>query len=307
MASKVRIPIALLLAAYIGASLVGCSSDSTASTSSQSAAVMISGTPPPSVKVGSMYRFAPHAAGASGTTLKFDIRNQPKWASFDSASGLLTGTPSANHVGTFEQIAITVNDGAVTAALPPFSISVTPTVSADNPVSISGSPALSVAAGAAYSFQPTATSANGGTLKFAVNNLPAWANFSVSTGAITGTPALSNVGKTSQIIISASDGKQSAELNSFVITVTDGTAVSADLSWTAPTTTTVGNLLNLAGFHIRYGRDPTSLSHIVDVSDAALTNYTVSNLTHGIWYFAVTAYSNTKIESTLSAVVAVTL
>jgi Putative Ig domain len=199
------------------------------------------------------------------------------------------------------------NTNGTAAAGSPSAAAVTPPVGADNSISISGSPALSVVAGAAYSFQPTAASANGATLKFAVSNLPAWAKFNASTGAITGTPAPTNVGKTSQIVISASNGTQSAELKSFVITVTESTAVSADLSWTAPTATTVGNLPNLAGFHIHYGSSPASLSHVIDVSDATLTNYTVSDLTHGTWYFAVTAYSSSKVESTLSAVVPVTL
>src|SRR5450631_67281 len=184
MASTTRLRFAFLFTACIGVSLAGCndgttsgntaSSGSSTTTSTVSKTVSrISGNPPPAVVVGSASRFLPTAAAVGDATLTFSIQNQPKWTSFDSTTGLLTGTPTAGDVSTFKQIVIAVSDGATTASLTAFSISVTPATAADS-VSISGSPAVSVVAGAAYSFQPTAKSAGGGTLTFAVGNLPTW-------------------------------------------------------------------------------------------------------------------------------------
>ena len=71
---------------------------------------------------------------------------------------------------------------------------------------ISGSPAASIAAGKTYSFQPRASGS--GTLVFAISNKPAWAGFSTSTGLLSGTADAGNVGTTSNIVVSVSDGKR---------------------------------------------------------------------------------------------------
>jgi hypothetical protein len=41
----------------------------------------------------------------------------------------------------------------------------------------------------------------------------------------------------------------------------------------------------------------------VKVSNPGLTAYTVSNLTSGTWYFAVTSYSSAGVESIRSGVI----
>src|SRR5579859_1979672 len=68
----------------------------------------ISGTPPTSVTAGSAYSFQPVAQDPSGKTLTFSITNKPTWASFSSATGQLSGTPTAAQDGTYSGIAIAV-------------------------------------------------------------------------------------------------------------------------------------------------------------------------------------------------------
>src|SRR4029077_19380376 len=68
--------------------------------------------------------FTPTASDPSGGTLTFSIQNPPSWASFNRASGALTGTPGAGDAGTFSNIVISVSDGSASASLPAFSISV---------------------------------------------------------------------------------------------------------------------------------------------------------------------------------------
>src|SRR5213075_24006 len=97
----------------------------------------ISGTPPTTGSVGTLYTFTPTASDPdAGTTLTFSVANMPAWATFSTTTGQLSGTPTA--AGTFSNIAINVSDGkAPTVALAAFSI----TVSASNsPPTISGSP-----------------------------------------------------------------------------------------------------------------------------------------------------------------------
>jgi hypothetical protein len=56
--------------------------------------------------------------------LTFAIANRPAWATFDTATGRLQGTPGPSHLGTTTGIVISVTDGAASAALPAFSIAV---------------------------------------------------------------------------------------------------------------------------------------------------------------------------------------
>jgi glucose/arabinose dehydrogenase len=85
----------------------------------------ISGVPRTSIATGQTYSFQPTAADPDGQTLTYSITNRPGWASFNVSTGRLTGTPSSAQTGTFAGIVITVTDGAASASLPAFSITVT--------------------------------------------------------------------------------------------------------------------------------------------------------------------------------------
>lgn len=84
----------------------------------------ISGSPATTATVGSWYSFTPKASDPEGRTLGYSITNRPSWASFSTSTGRLSGTPSSRHVGTYSNIRISVSDGAKTASLPAFSITV---------------------------------------------------------------------------------------------------------------------------------------------------------------------------------------
>jgi hypothetical protein len=91
--------------------------------SSTGAAPTISGTPATTVAANGSYAFTPSVTDPSGNALTYSIQNTPSWASFDAQTGELSGTaPSAAH--TYANIVISVSDGAHTASLAPFSVSV---------------------------------------------------------------------------------------------------------------------------------------------------------------------------------------
>jgi hypothetical protein len=48
----------------------------------------------------------------------------PSWASFNTSTGRLSGTPSAGQIGTYSNVTISVNDGKTSTSLPRFSIAV---------------------------------------------------------------------------------------------------------------------------------------------------------------------------------------
>src|SRR5690606_5102868 len=85
----------------------------------------IHGTPQPIVLQETPYVFEPEAEDADGDILHFRVANAPPWATFESATGRLLGTPTAADLGTYPDIQITVTDGADDALLEPFSITVT--------------------------------------------------------------------------------------------------------------------------------------------------------------------------------------
>src|SRR6185295_15936764 len=78
---------------------------------------VISGTPSTSVTSGSAYSFQPTATDADSDALTFAITNKPSWATFDTASGKLSGTPTSAQVGAYANVAISVSDGKASATL----------------------------------------------------------------------------------------------------------------------------------------------------------------------------------------------
>jgi Putative Ig domain len=259
----------------------------------------ISGTPITSIKAGDYYFFRPKASDPEGRTLRFSIANKPAWARFHTDTGQLGGYPTA---GTYGNIRISVSDGVNTASLAAFSIKATTSAGSGNTApKISGTPPSAINAANAYSFQPTASDANGDKLTFSIVKLPSWASFSTSTGRLSGTPGVADVGTYSGIVISVSDGKTSASLAAFSIAVTQNSSGAATLTWVPPTQNTNGSVLtNLSGYRIYYGTSPSALNQTVTLNNAGLTAYVVQNLAPATYYFALKALTSSGAESSLS-------
>jgi hypothetical protein len=272
---------------------------------------VISGSPSTtSVEVGTAWSFTPTASDPDGDALTFSITGRPSWASFNTSTGRLSGTPSSSHVGTYSNIVISVSDGQATAALPAFSLTVTsPPPPPNSPPVISGSPDTTLVVGAAWSFTPTASDPDGDTLTFSVTGAPSWMSFSSSTGRLSGTPTSAHVGVYSNIRISVSDGQATTSLAAFSLTVTEPqpSTGSATVSWTAPTERTDGTpLTSISGFKLYYGRNSSNLEQVVNLG-SGITTYHVENLEQGTWYFAVSAIDGDGIESARSSMVSKTI
>jgi hypothetical protein len=167
-----------------------------------------------------------------------------------------------------------------------------------------------VTAGNAYSFTPTASGPAGYSLSFSITNKPAWATFSIATGQLSGTPAATDVGTYSGIVISVSDGLASAALPAFSITVAAATPPpgNANLNWTAPTLNTDGTALtDLSGYTIKYGTSPTALTQSVTITNPTATTYTITGLAAGTWYFEIAANASDGTQSAPTAVASATI
>jgi hypothetical protein len=179
-------------------------------------APVISGDFPTAVNEDETYDYTPVAADGDGDTLVFSIQNKPVWANFDTSTGRLFGAVSAQNIGQYVNIQISVSDGQVSTALNHFSIEVMdvnhiPTISGNFPTSINEDEI--------YNYTPTASDSDGDALIFSIQNKPNWATFETATGRLYGEVNPENVGVYNNIQISVSDGQMITSLNSFSIEV----------------------------------------------------------------------------------------
>ncbi len=178
----------------------------------------ISGTPVTNGTENGAYSFLPNSNDADGDVLSFSITNKPSWASFNTSTGELSGTPGFSGAATYSNIGISVSDGTASDSLTPFTITVSNTNRAP---AISGTPVTNGTENGAYSFLPNSNDADGDVLSFSITNKPSWASFNTSTGELSGTPGFSGAATYSNIGISVSDGVANASLAVFNITIND--------------------------------------------------------------------------------------
>lgn len=84
---------------------------------------------------------------------------------------------------------------------------------------ITGTPAPSAEAGQIYSFTPQASDSDEDFLEFTIQNAPSWATFSDESGTLSGTPTDADVGDTSDITISVTDGRDTRSVGPFRIAI----------------------------------------------------------------------------------------
>jgi hypothetical protein len=77
----------------------------------------IDAVPITTARIGQLYTFQPTASDADGDPLTFTIVNKPDWATFNTATGRLQGTPPAGSTGALLTVPITVSDGQASASM----------------------------------------------------------------------------------------------------------------------------------------------------------------------------------------------
>ncbi|MEM1173864.1 MAG: putative Ig domain-containing protein [Pseudomonadota bacterium] len=271
------------------------------STTTDNNAPTIAGQPDLTVSAGDNYIFVPTASDADGDSLTFNVANLPSWASFNPNNGAISGSPGEQHVGVFADVEISVSDGQSTSSLAPFDVVVITSIVPNSPPTIIGTPATTVAVGNAYVFQPTATDVDGDGLTFFISGLPVWASFDFVSGAISGSPDEADVGTYSNVVISVSDGTETAQLAPFSITVVSVALGSATVSWVAPTEYEDGSpLTDLAGFRVYWGTSAGNYPNSVTVNNPGQTNVVIENLSPGNYEFVTTAFNEAGVESLYS-------
>lgn len=151
-------------------------------------ALAIAGTPSGSAAVGVPYSFIPTTTGAQSGTVTYSISNKPAWASFNVATGALTGTPTAADVGDFNAVTITASTSSQTAKLASFRITVA---------------AANTQGSATLSWTPPTQNTDGS----AVQNLGGYnIYYGASTTAMTNKIQVTNAGLTSYTVSGLTSG-----------------------------------------------------------------------------------------------------
>lgn len=274
----------------------------------------ISGSPPATVAAGQAYSFRPTAADKDGDRLSFRVGNLPSWASYDRATGQITGTPTAANVGKYLNIQVRVTDGRYWTSLPAFSITVTqptvaPPVVTNRAPTITGTPVTSARVDQPYAFKPTALDPDGDQLVYSIKGKPAWASFDAAEGTLYGVPTAADVNSTASVVISVSDGSAAASLPAFNLSVAPAPTTTVRLSWQPPAYNVDGTpVTDLAGYRVLYGTSPGSYSYSLPVSSASVTSVVIEGLTPATtWYFVAKAVSASGVESDYSPAVSKTL
>ncbi len=185
------------------------------SITAQNDAPSISGTPLTTVAEDSAYSFTPGGADIdSGDSLTYSISNAPSWATFDTASGELSGTPANEHVGSTDNIVISISDGTVSTSLAGFSLEVTNTN--DDPVIDQGN---SVAVSMSEDSNPTAFSVIVSGSDVDVGDSLSW---SLASAASNGTATVSGSGATPTVSYTPNSNYNGSD--SFSVQLSDGVA-----------------------------------------------------------------------------------
>ena len=203
------------------------------------AAPSITSPPVTSATVGGLYEYPVVATDPNGDTLTFTLPTVPTGMSINSATGLITWTPTAQQVGP-QAVRVRVTDPGNLSAEQAFTVTVTPGNAAP---SIISPPVTSATVGGPYQYAVMATDPNGDTLTFTLPTVPTGMSINSATGLITWTPTAQQVGPQAVRVRVTDPGNLSAE-QAFTVTVTPGNAAP---SITSPpvTSATVGGPINM--------------------------------------------------------------
>lgn len=154
-----------------------------------------------------------------GDILTITIVTKPSWLLFNSNSGVLSGTPKYNHIGS-NTLTFKVSDGT-TEVQQTVNINVANT---NTPPEFTTEPNTLATQGALYTYMVTATDVDeddlAAGLTYTALVKPQWLNFNATTKTFSGTPDNDAVSATNNVIIRVSDGKASSEQD-FNIDVTN--------------------------------------------------------------------------------------
>jgi VCBS repeat-containing protein len=178
-------------------------------------------TPGTSVNEDSPYSYTFRGRDYENSTLTKSAVVKPSWLSFNTSTGVLSGTPANANVGD-TLVTLRISDGTVSVDQT-FTISV---VNVNDAPTISSTPVTAVNEDQPYSYTMVANDVDAGdAVTYSAPVLPGWLSFNTSTHVLSGTPTNDQVGtnptQTYDVTLRATDKSNAQTNQSFTITVTN--------------------------------------------------------------------------------------
>nr|WP_258405780.1 putative Ig domain-containing protein [Shewanella mangrovisoli] len=150
-----------------------------------------------------------------GDSLTLSAVTLPSWLNFNTATGVLSGTPTNANVGSYAVVLRATDVDGLTADQS-FTIVV---ANVNDAPTISSTALTSATQDAAYSYTLVATDSDvGDSLTLSAVTLPSWLSFNAASGVLSGTPTNANVGS-HVVVLRATDGDGLTIDQSFTIVV----------------------------------------------------------------------------------------
>lgn len=152
----------------------------------------------------------------TGTEITWSVAysaSTPAWATLDTTTGVISGTPPAGITEDYGTVTLTATnlEGSDFTTFPLTAYS----------VQFTGTPDPRAISNSTYTFNPTASSTESGNIEFSILNKPSWAVLTPS-GGLSGTPTDDNIGRTDGIVITATtNAGRTATIGPYSISVPD--------------------------------------------------------------------------------------
>ena len=162
-----------------------------------------------------LYEYQVVATDDPGETLISSLVNPPNWLAIDDQTGLISGTPTNDDVGDV-QVQVKVEDDRGGSTTQEYTLTV---ANVNDDPTISSTPIDTVTEGNLYQYQVVASDIDAvDVLSYDLTINPSWLSIDTGTGAVSGTPANSDVGE-HDVEITVSDNNGGSAKQNYTITV----------------------------------------------------------------------------------------
>ena len=229
--------------------------------------------------VGALGSFTVKATGSPAPTLS-ESGTLPSGVSFNSAIGVLSGTPAAGTGGTYS-ITFTASNGTSPNAVQSFTLTV------DQAPTVTSTPSAVFVLGTAGSFTLTATGFPAPTFSLTSGTLPKGVTFNAA-GVLSGTPGAGTDG-TYALQFTASNGVGSNAVQNFTLTVGQVPAITSAVKTTFTVGTAGTFTMTASGYPAPTFSETGALPSGVTLSAAGVLSGAPAAGTGGVYSISVTA------------------